>query len=603
MKKLCGKVLVLLISVFLISVTILTSVFYATIYRKELNAEKQTGNEAIAQLSETLNELDKANQKATELFVEDYLNRLNFVNYLLRDYLLTDSRVPDQEWTQILATAEVRAIYVIDSSGVIAQTNDKQSLGLNFYEHKETADFLPLIEDREEEGYHVLLDGVAVTTGERGVYLGMNGPNGYVVQIKVDEEVQQSYQGLMSLFSYVQNIPTKSNRRLFVLDATSGELLAITRNNQKTVEMDNRLDTLLRRVGDPGIEKLDGTAYLLCAEAHGPYLVCFASDMTSIQKRVMEYTLGIAAVIFLVLLIVSVVVFYSLNRYVLRHLLQINDSVNRFIHGDANVQFPKGYTQEVAELSKNLEKLVKVIGSGAIRLSSIVDQLGVKMEAYEYCADLNQCFFSEHALEMMGMTEEEAVDIIKNVYQNDMETESLLRGKDGRVVRHINEQEEPHGVLLNIDMDNFKSVNDSEGHLEGDRVLVRFAQLLNESFRASDIKARMGGDEFAVFLPNAVDMDVLRDKINRLIENSRSRLADKYQAYRLSISVGAAILNKEHADYDTLYQLADTAMYVAKQKGKNSFYINEEGNSCMRKECIHCRAVCARRAALYGGEQ
>ena len=58
MKKLCGKVLVLLISVFLISVTILTSVFYATIYRKELNAEKQTGNEAIAQLSETLNELD-----------------------------------------------------------------------------------------------------------------------------------------------------------------------------------------------------------------------------------------------------------------------------------------------------------------------------------------------------------------------------------------------------------------------------------------------------------------------------------------------------------------------------------------------------------------
>ena len=134
-------------------------------------------------------------------------------------------------------------------------------------------------------------------------------------------------------------------------------------------------------------------------------------------------------------------------------------------------------------------------------------------------------------------------------------------------------------------------------------MLVRFAQLLNESFRASDIKARMGGDEFAVFLPNAVDMDVLRDKINRLIENSRSRLADKYQAYRLSISVGAAILNKEHADYDTLYQLADAAMYVAKQKGKNSFYINEEGNSCMRKECIHCRAVCARRAALYRGEQ
>ena len=129
MKKLCGKVLVLLISVFLISVTILTSVFYATIYRKELNAEKQTGNEAIAQLSETLNELDKANQKATELFVEDYLNRLNFVNYLLRDYLLTDSRVPDQEWTQILATAEVRAIYVIDSSGVIAQTNDKPDRG------------------------------------------------------------------------------------------------------------------------------------------------------------------------------------------------------------------------------------------------------------------------------------------------------------------------------------------------------------------------------------------------------------------------------------------------------------------------------------------
>lgn len=159
-------------------------------------------------------------------------------------------------------------------------------------------------------------------------------------------------------------------------------------------------------------------------------------------------------------------------------------------------------------------------------------------------------------------------------------------------MRHINEQEEPHGVLLSIDMDNFKSVNDSEGHLEGDRVLVRFAQLLNESFRASDIKARMGGDEFAVFLPNAVDMDVLRDKINRLIENSRSRLADKYQAYRLSISVGAAILNKEHADYDTLYQLADAAMYVAKHKGKTVFTSTKrETAACARSASTAARCA------------
>lgn len=120
-------------------------------------------------------------------------------------------------------------------------------------------------------------------------------------------------------------------------------------------------------------------------------------------------------------------------------------------------------------------------------------------------------------------------------------------------------------ILLIIDVDKFKLVNDGYGHEMGDRVLKRVAQLLEESFRATDYPARIGGDEFAVILVNVTpDMkEIVENKVKEInvkLQNPTDDLP------RVSLSVGAAY--SDRGFNDELYNQADQALYNVKEHGR-----------------------------------
>ncbi len=119
--------------------------------------------------------------------------------------------------------------------------------------------------------------------------------------------------------------------------------------------------------------------------------------------------------------------------------------------------------------------------------------------------------------------------------------------------------------ILIIDIDNFKMLNDTHGHAEGDAVLKQFSELLQSSIRVTDIFGRWGGDEFMLILPHTIleNVLVLAEKIRRRIDTHV--FGNKAE---FTISIGAAVLNPG----DTLQQLlkrADDALYRAKATGKN----------------------------------
>lgn len=153
------------------------------------------------------------------------------------------------------------------------------------------------------------------------------------------------------------------------------------------------------------------------------------------------------------------------------------------------------------------------------------------------------------------------------------------------------------GTLLICDLDNFKRINDSLGHPEGDKVLQLFANCIKRQFRNSDVLGRLGGDEFVVFLPNQMEITVLRRKLDAVMEDV-NMLFSVYKKYELGVSIGAGMLSHEINDYELLYGVADSALYVAKRMGKNRYFINSEGIMCMKKTCDHCRIHCPRREAL-----
>ncbi len=120
-------------------------------------------------------------------------------------------------------------------------------------------------------------------------------------------------------------------------------------------------------------------------------------------------------------------------------------------------------------------------------------------------------------------------------------------------------------ALLIVDVDQFKQVNDKHGHEMGDRILKKVAGLLEETFRDTDIAARIGGDEFAVIVVDITkDMkEVVRDKINNI---NNELLNPSEDLARTSLSVGGAF--SQSGFEDDLYKRADEALYAVKENGR-----------------------------------
>jgi diguanylate cyclase (GGDEF)-like protein len=120
-------------------------------------------------------------------------------------------------------------------------------------------------------------------------------------------------------------------------------------------------------------------------------------------------------------------------------------------------------------------------------------------------------------------------------------------------------------LLLYIDMDDLKLINDHFGHNDGDQALIDLASILKNTFRESDIIARIGGDEFVVLLESTDENDEML--ITRLDENIRDYNAKASQHYKLSVSVGAAQFDPEYPiSIDELLSKADALMYAQKRK-------------------------------------
>jgi diguanylate cyclase (GGDEF)-like protein len=126
--------------------------------------------------------------------------------------------------------------------------------------------------------------------------------------------------------------------------------------------------------------------------------------------------------------------------------------------------------------------------------------------------------------------------------------------------------------LIMLDLDNFKRVNDTYGHMQGDLVLREVARVLRESSREIDEPARYGGEEMAVALPQT-DLEgayQFAERVRQRIEGLELPILDGGGTLRVTASFGAASMTgAEDSDKDVLVASADAALYRAKRSGKN----------------------------------
>jgi diguanylate cyclase (GGDEF)-like protein len=130
----------------------------------------------------------------------------------------------------------------------------------------------------------------------------------------------------------------------------------------------------------------------------------------------------------------------------------------------------------------------------------------------------------------------------------------------------------PISVAL-IDIDHFKAVNDTHGHLVGDKVLRAVTDAIQEHLRSYDLAGRFGGEEFVVLLPQAREADAISiaERLRTHVAAMAIPIADDMsdEHVRLTVSVGVASLNAGTRELNDLMATADAAMYIAKQSGRN----------------------------------
>lgn len=129
---------------------------------------------------------------------------------------------------------------------------------------------------------------------------------------------------------------------------------------------------------------------------------------------------------------------------------------------------------------------------------------------------------------------------------------------------------QPFAVIF-VDLDRFKMINDTFGHLKGDVVLSQVAERLKANLRESDTLARLGGDEFIIMLPNIHGPEDAGLVANKIVEDMVKPFALDGREMLLSSSLGIAMFPEDGEDSETLMRHSDIAMYDVKAKGKNGF--------------------------------
>lgn len=168
-------------------------------------------------------------------------------------------------------------------------------------------------------------------------------------------------------------------------------------------------------------------------------------------------------------------------------------------------------------------------------------------------------YIQRETLKMKAMSETDQMTGLCNKITTEMAIDERLNEGQGRL-----------DVLLIIDVDNFKTVNDVLGHQEGDRVIKIISQLISEHFRKNDIVGRIGGDEFCVLMADVPDMNIVYNKVNRLLQVMRYKQDLDLPDY-VTLSIGLATNQYKKSTHEILFKKADEALYEAKKAGKAQY--------------------------------
>jgi diguanylate cyclase (GGDEF)-like protein len=250
---------------------------------------------------------------------------------------------------------------------------------------------------------------------------------------------------------------------------------------------------------------------------------------------------------------------YFLGVAMVRPLGLLSKGAARVSAGDLDVEVPVRTRTEIGYLTEVFNRMVAKLRQGRQELATANEALREKNKQ----------------LEELSIT-----DSLTGLYNRHHLIETLA-GEVARSRRHNRAF-----TLLIMDIDHFKSYNDTYGHLAGDEALRRTGVLLKESIRSCDYAARYGGEEFILILPETEAEDGVEtaERIRNLI--AEKDMGSGENPLKVTISAGVASFPRDGDDPHSLMKRADMALYEAKRRGRNRVIPSGEGRKKKRQEPV-----------------
>ncbi len=267
---------------------------------------------------------------------------------------------------------------------------------------------------------------------------------------------------------------------------------------------------------------------------------------------------------------------------ILQHTLTVpQEYAKRYGIPDVLPNYPEQYLKPDRLINMDTKKKIRnfydAIQQGApegiCEVCSEHPQMGVRWKKWEFATVCDRKGVPSQAVIFVeDITEEKKAHMeIRHRAERDGMTGLLNRVTTQERIIRLMETEAP-GILIHIDLDDLKTINDTYGHGEGDRALQSLADALRQHFRESDVIGRIGGDEFLVYLPAAASKrDAIGASLSQLLEKLSVVSVGTGDSHHVHCSIGCAVQKDRTDTFDGLYKQADMALYQVKRGGKNNF--------------------------------